>query len=80
MINFEVVSPERVILKENVKQVTIPTQEGDITIFPKHMALIALLREGLITYHTPEGSIEHLSIKGGFVEVLPTKVVVLADE
>ncbi|PIR04860.1 MAG: ATP synthase F1 subunit epsilon [Candidatus Liptonbacteria bacterium CG11_big_fil_rev_8_21_14_0_20_35_14] len=80
MINFEVVSPERVILKENVKQVTIPTKEGNITIFPKHMALIALLKPGVITYHTPEGSIENLSIKGGFVEVLPTKVVVLADE
>ena len=80
MINFEVVSPEKVILKIEAKQVTVPTKEGDITIFPKHMPLISLLREGVITFHTTEGSIEHLPVKSGFLEVLPTKVVVLADE
>jgi F-type H+-transporting ATPase subunit epsilon len=76
---FEIVTPERVLLKEQITQVTVPTVDGEITILPKHSALVASLKAGVIELKKANGEIEIMSISGGFVEVLHNKIVVLAD-
>lgn len=78
-LHFEIVTPERVVLKETIVQVLVPTIEGEITILPKHMPLVGILKPGVLEIKTTEGTIETMAVSGGFVEVLPTKVVVLAD-
>ncbi|PIR95156.1 ATP synthase F1 subunit epsilon [Candidatus Falkowbacteria bacterium CG10_big_fil_rev_8_21_14_0_10_37_6] len=78
-IHFEIVTPERVVLKEEIQQVLVPTIEGEITILPKHMPLIGILKPGVLEIKTAEGGIETIAVSGGFVEVLSTKVVILAD-
>lgn len=78
-IKFEIVTPERVVLKEDIHQVTVPTKEGEITVLPKHMPLIATLKPGVIELKKADNNIEIIAVSGGFLEVLRNKVVILAD-
>jgi len=78
-IRFELVTPERVVLKEDVFQATIPTEMGEITVLPNHIPLVAILKPGVVEVKRSDGSLEILSVSGGFVEVLKSKIVILAD-
>ncbi len=79
LIKFEIVTPERTVLKEMIKQLTVPTKAGEITILPNHIPLIATINPGVITLKKKDETPEVLSVSGGFVEVLKNKVVILAD-
>jgi len=78
-INFEIVTPERILLKTKILQVTVPTQEGDITVLPEHTPLVSSLKTGVLEITKEDGNLEIMSVAGGFLEVLLDKVVVLAD-
>ncbi len=78
-IQFELVTPERVVLKEDVLQATIPTGLGEITVLPNHIPLVAILKPGVVEVKRADGSLEIMSVSGGFVEVLKSKIVILAD-
>jgi F-type H+-transporting ATPase subunit epsilon len=78
-IKFEIATPERVVLKEEILQVTVPTVEGEITILPKHSPLVSVLKPGVLELKKMDGSIEIVSVSGGFVEVLLNKIIILAD-
>lgn len=78
-IKFEIVTPERVVLKEEVLQVTVPTRNGEITVLPDHIPLVSALQPGVIEIKTKTGETEIMSVSGGFIEVLKNKVVILAD-
>ena len=77
-IKFEIVTLERVVLKQEILQVTAPTQQGEITVLPDHIPLISILKPGVLEIKTV-GETEIMSVSGGFIEVLKDKVVVLAD-
>ncbi len=78
-INFEIVTPEKEVLKEEVTEVTIPTSEGEITVLPNHVPLISFLKSGVIIMRKSDGGRDVAFVSGGFVEVLKNKVVILAD-
>lgn len=78
-IKFEIATPERVVLKEEILQVTVPTEEGEITVLPKHSPLVSILKPGVLEIKKLDGEIEIISVSGGFVEVLLNKVIILAD-
>lgn len=78
-IKFEIVTPERVVLREEVLQVTVPTKNGEITVLPNHIPLVSALQSGVIEVKTKTGETEIMSVSGGFVEVLKDKIVILAD-
>jgi F-type H+-transporting ATPase subunit epsilon len=77
-IHFKIATTERVVYKDDVDQVTLPTQMGEITVLPNHLPLIANLVAGEILIKK-DGAEQLLSVSGGFIEVLADKVVVLAD-
>lgn len=77
-INFKIATPERVVFKDDVDEVTLPTKQGEITILPNHIPLIGVLMPGMIRVKN-KGKETLMSVSGGFIEVLTTKVVVLAD-
>jgi len=77
-LKFEIITPERVVLKDEVDQITIPTAEGEITVLPNHIPLIAVLRPGEIVAKKDKEEIA-MSCSGGFIEVTPDKVLILAD-
>lgn len=78
-LTFELTTPERVVLKQEYDGATIPTQEGEITVLPGHIPLVANLAPGMITVR--KGAEEaYLAVSGGFVEVQPgSRIIVLAD-
>jgi F-type H+-transporting ATPase subunit epsilon len=79
IIKFEIVTPEKIVLKDEIVEVTVPTREGDLTILPHHAPIVAMLRPGVLTIKKKDGSIDVAFVAGGFLEVLRDKVVVLAD-
>ncbi len=79
LIKFEIVTLEKIVLKQMVKQVTVPTQSGEITILPEHIPLVSIVKPGVIELVLENGEKDVLSISGGFVEVLRDKIVILAD-
>jgi F-type H+-transporting ATPase subunit epsilon len=79
LIKFEIVTPERTVLKEDILQISVTTKNGEITVLPNHLPLVATLAPGVIEIRKPGNEIEVMSISGGFIEVLKDKIVVLAD-
>lgn len=77
-IELQVVTPERHILSENVQSLEMPAKDGYLGVLPGHAPLITLLGVGTLTYHKG-GETRYLSIIDGFAEVLPDRVIVLAE-
>jgi len=82
-LKLKIVTPERLVLEEMVDAVTLPTSEGEITILPDHIPLIAGLASGDVVAKSG-GEDVPMAVAGGFVEVKPgegggTEVAVLAD-
>lgn len=78
-IKFEIVTPERVVSKQDILQVSVPTTSGEITVLPDHIPLVSILRPGVIETKKLDGSSEIMAVSGGFIEVMKDKVVILAD-
>ncbi len=78
-IKFEIVTPERLVLWEDILQATIPTKNGELTILPDHIPLVAILKTGVIELKMKSGQIEIMAVSGGLLEVLVGKIVILAD-
>jgi F-type H+-transporting ATPase subunit epsilon len=78
-IKFEIVTPERVVLQQEILQITVPTTSGEITVLPDHIPLVSVLQPGVIELKRPDGESEIMSVSGGFIEVRKDKIVVLAD-
>lgn len=79
-MKFEIVTLEKVVLQEEILQATIPTQMGEITVLPEHISLVSILKPGVIEIKKANEEIDFISLAGGFIEILPDKLVILADE
>lgn len=81
-LQLKIVTPEKLILEELVDQVTIPTTEGEITILPDHIPLIASIASGDIVA-VSKGEHIPMAVVGGFIETKKegdlTTVTILAD-
>src|SRR6476619_6909579 len=76
--HFELVSPDKISFSGEVDQVDVPGAEGDFGVLAGHAPLIALLRPGLMTVYAG-GEQTRLVVLGGFAEVGPDGLTVLAD-
>jgi F-type H+-transporting ATPase subunit epsilon len=79
-IHFDLVSPERLLLSEQVDMVTLPGSEGYFGVLAGHAPVLSTLRPGLIDVKGGEEGDMRIFVRGGFAEVNPDKVVVLAEE
>ncbi|HWQ99360.1 MAG TPA: ATP synthase F1 subunit epsilon [Candidatus Methylomirabilis sp.] len=79
-LHFTLVTPERTLFEEEVSSVTLPTTEGEITILPKHLPLVATLQPGVAELKRQDGTVEDIAVSGGFIQVMVgDRVTVLAD-
>ena len=76
---FELVSPERLLVSGEVEQVLVPGAEGDMTVLAKHAPVLTTLRPGLLDIGFPGGKSQRYFLRGGFAEVNPTGLTVLAE-
>lgn len=78
VIELEIVTPDQLLFRGDVEEVTVPGVEGYLGILPGHAPLLSELQIGIISY-SQEGRESHLFCSWGFVEVLPDRVSVLAE-
>jgi F-type H+-transporting ATPase subunit epsilon len=74
----EIVTPEKLVVKDVAEEMQIPGKKGYLGILPGHAPLITELGVGKITYREG-GKAHHLAVAWGFAEVLPDKVTILAE-
>lgn len=77
-LELEIVTPEKHMLDEVVDYVELPGQEGYMGILPGHAPLLSELGMGTLSYRKG-GDVQYFAVLGGFVEVLPGRVIILAD-
>ena len=78
-LQLEIVTPDRLLLRESVDEVQVPAKGGYIGILPGHAPLITEMQIGEISYH--QGKVVHsLAVAWGYCEVLPDRVTILAEK
>ena len=77
---FELVTPERVLVSMPVDRVLVPGIDGDITVLAGHAPVISTLRPGVIEVNGADGKTTRVYVAGGFCEVTPDGMTVLAEQ
>ena len=77
-IHLEIVTAERVVLSDDVDQINAPTKDGRVGILPRHAPLLTILDVGELDI-IKDGTSTPFAVSGGFMEVLPNRVTILAD-
>ena len=80
-VEFELVSPEKLLLSQPVDMVVVPGGDGDFGVLPRHAPMISTVRPGVISvYETRQAVSQRLFVAGGFAEVTAERCTVLAVE
>ena len=79
-VEFELVTPERLLLSEMVEMVVVPGTEGNFGVLPGHAPLISTIRPGMIQIYEGQTVRRQIFIVSGIAEVTPERCTVLADE
>jgi F-type H+-transporting ATPase subunit epsilon len=79
-VQFELVSPERLLVSEPVDMVVVPGSEGDFGVLPGHAPFISTVRPGVIEVYEGDTVTERIFVAGGFAEVSNDRCTVLAEE
>ncbi|MBJ7579155.1 F0F1 ATP synthase subunit epsilon [Devosia sp. MC532] len=79
-LKIEIVSPERLVLSETAVSVTAPGTEGYFTVMPDHAPFMTTLRSGFITVTPVTGKASIYFVRGGFADVSPSGLTILAEE
>ena len=75
---LEIISPEKIIFSDNVKMVTLPSYEGDMSVLKHHISIITFLRPGIIKVQKNKGDFDEFFIQDGIVEYFDDGLVVLS--
>ena len=76
---FELVSPERLLFTGEVESVVVPGSEGELTVMKDHAPLMTTLKPGIVTVNETGGKSQRLFVRGGFADVAPTGLTILAE-
>lgn len=79
VLNLEIVSAEGEVYSGDARMVVVPSSVGGMGIMPRHAPLLATLKPGEVRVIKPKGDDEYLYISGGYLEVQPENVTILAD-
>jgi F-type H+-transporting ATPase subunit epsilon len=79
-VQFELVTPERLLLSEMVEMVVVPGTEGNFGVLPGHAPLISSIRPGTIDVYEGQTITRRIFVVSGIAEVTPERCTVLADE
>jgi F-type H+-transporting ATPase subunit epsilon len=76
---FELVSPERLLVSEKVESVVIPGAEGEMTVMANHAPVMTTIKPGVVTVKPVSGAEERYVVFGGFADILPSGCTLLAE-
>lgn len=77
---FALVSPERVLMSEDIRMVTVPGDAGDFGVLPNHAPLLSSLRDGIAVIVRTDGTEEKVFVSGGFADVNDNVCTILAED
>lgn len=77
-LHFEIITPERLVYKDEIDSITLPTGEGEITILPFHIPLISTVVPGEIMIKK-DNKTHHMAVMKGFIETSENRVRLLTD-
>ncbi|MDO9416499.1 F0F1 ATP synthase subunit epsilon [Pararhizobium sp.] len=77
--NFELVSPERLLLSEQVSEVVIPATDGEMTVMANHAPTMTTIKPGVVTVKSSSGKTDRYVVFGGFADIIPTGCTLLAE-
>lgn len=77
--NFELVSPERLLLSEDVRQVVISATEGEMTVMAGHAPTMTTIKPGIVTVTRANGEKTQFVVLGGFADITPDGCRLLAE-
>jgi F-type H+-transporting ATPase subunit epsilon len=77
--DFELVSPERLLVSEKVSEVVIPATLGEMTVLANHAPTMTTIKPGVVTVKLASGQVNKYVVFGGFVDILPTSCTLLAE-
>lgn len=77
-LQLEIITPDKVVLKDTVSEIVVPTTSGEITILPNHAPLLTRIKEGELVIKKSQ-KVLFFAVLGGFLEVLNNNVNILAD-
>lgn len=77
-LQLEIITPDKVVLKDTVDEIVVPTTTGEITILPNHTPLLTRMKEGELVIKKSQ-KVLYFAILGGFLEVQNNNVNILAD-
>ncbi|MEP3437609.1 MAG: F0F1 ATP synthase subunit epsilon [Hoeflea sp.] len=77
--NFELVSPERLLLSATVNEVVIPGADGEMTVMAHHAPTMTTIKPGVVTVVTSDGKSERYVVFGGFADIIPEGCTLLAE-
>ena len=75
---LEIISPEKIIFSKDVKMVTVPSYEGDMSVLINHISIITFLRPGIIKVQKKDVNFEKFFVQDGTVEYFNDSLVVLS--
>ena len=78
IFKLEIISPEKIILSEDVKMVTLPSYEGEMGVLKNHISIITFLRPGIIRVQKKEGNINDFFVQDGTIEYFNDNLIVLS--
>ena len=77
--NFELVSPERLLVSEKVSEVVIPATLGEMTVLANHAPTMTTIKPGVVSVKLASGQVNKYVVFGGFADILPTSCTLLAE-
>jgi F-type H+-transporting ATPase subunit epsilon len=79
-LQFELVSPERLLVSAAVESVVVPGGEGYFTVYARHAPLVSTLKPGQIEVRGLSGEVDKFYVRGGFADVTPSGLTILAEQ
>jgi len=77
-IRLKVIAPDKLLVDDQVQEVSLPGLDGYLGILPGHRPLVVALGRGVITYNRSHKK-ENFSVRGGYAEILPERIIVFTE-
>jgi F-type H+-transporting ATPase subunit epsilon len=78
LFKLQIITPERKFYEGDASMVELTTTEGDIGVYRNHIPMTAIVAPGVLKIHE-EGGVKNAALMSGFIEILPEKIVVMAE-
>ena len=76
---LQIISPDRVFYEGEVSKLELNTSEGEVGIYKRHMPMTMIIMPGVMIITQDDGEVKEAALHGGFLEVLPDKVTIMAE-